>query len=330
MGVKLKLLNEDTIYEHIFERYSLLQKNSQSVNQDLGIESRINGYLELSFEPTDKKSACKDSFSFEVSQSLSSLNSSRDNNNSTTGYVVWSTTPFFLKWLLYSKSGEQFQKGASIACEDDPLKQFCDVEPIFSACESNHDDQPFRQIVELGSGVAGILGIALGNYVDKYVYTDQKALLARLEHNVAHNIDELRLRSLETLTLHVESCRRTPQKLQLDMLSLDWENFDPNPAKLHSLLLPARRAHVTIISMDVVYNEYLIEPYLRTLKGLLHAYRSKKHTVSALLGIQLRDQDVIETFLECAVRDFELNVHVIVDKMIEATRFDLFYVTLRD
>ncbi|SCV05330.1 LANO_0H05116g1_1 [Lachancea nothofagi CBS 11611] len=330
MDVKLKLLNEDTIYEHLFERYSFLQKHAESLKQDLGIVSRSDASLELNFEPPDKKTCHRaETFSFELSQSLSALNSSQDNSNSTTGYVVWTTTPFFLQWLLYSEAGRIFTIGGSIDCEDEPSSSTCEIPAMFSSSSIEIEDQQFHQVIELGCGVCGILGIALGNYVDKYVYTDQKALLNRLKNNIAHNIDELRLRNVTSTTLGFDSRRKTPLQIQIDVLSLDWETFNANPTKIDSLLKPNRTANVSIVSMDVVYNEYLIEPYLKTLSSLLEYYERMGHVPNALLGIQLRDQDVVERFLECAIIDYHLKVYVIMDPVIEVTRFGLYYIKLQ-
>ncbi|SCV00690.1 LAME_0G11364g1_1 [Lachancea meyersii CBS 8951] len=330
-SARLVLLDEETAYEHVFERYTYLQKNANKLKQDLGIVSRSTSSVDLDFEPKDaKKCHRKERFSFEVSQSLSSLNSSKINDNSTTGYVVWSTTPFFLQWLLYSDTGLLFTNGGDLRCDEETPAKCCNVPAMFSDPSIEADNQPLRQIVELGCGVAGILGIALGNYVDKYVLTDQKALLDRLKHNVAHNIDELRLRGMDSTTLGFASPRKTPLKTQMDVLCLDWEKLDPRPANLHNLLKPDRRAIVTIISVDVVYNEYLIEPFLRIVQGLMRAYKELGHVSTALVGVQLRDQDIIQTFLECAIVDFKLRVYAILDADIEATRFGLYYMKLKE
>ncbi|CEP61413.1 S-adenosylmethionine-dependent methyltransferase LALA0_S03e02300g [Lachancea lanzarotensis] len=328
---RLVLLDEDTAFEHVFDRYTNLQKNASKLSQDLGIVSRSTTSVNLEFGPRDEKQCLRrERFSFEISQSLSSLNSSQNNNNSTTGYVVWSTTPFFLQWLLYSPTGHVFAHGGTLECETETNSKTCIIPAIFSDIRLESEEQPLRQIVELGCGVAGILGITLGNYVDKYVYTDQKALLDRLKHNVAANVDEMRMRGMESSTLGFDLPRKTPLRTQMDVLSLDWEKFDPRPAKLHPLLKPQRTAIVTILSLDVVYNEYLIEPYLRTVQGLLRAYKELGHVSYALVGIQLRDQEIIQSFLECAIVEFELLVRAIMDPEIESTRFGLYYIELNE
>ncbi|SCU89601.1 LAFA_0E19372g1_1 [Lachancea sp. 'fantastica'] len=328
---RLVLLDEYSAFEHVFERYTNLQKNAEKLSQDLGIVSRSAASVDLEIGPKDGAHCPrKERFSFEISQSLSSLNSSQDNNNSTTGYVVWSTTPFFLQWLLYSETGQIFTNGGSIECEAETGSKTCTIPAIFSDFALEAEEQPLRQIVELGCGVGGISGIALANYVDKYVYTEQKALLDRLKHNVAANIDELRLRGMESSTLGFELHRKTPLRTQMDVLPLDWEKLDPRPAKLHPLLKPHRTAIVTILSLDVVYNEYLIDPFLRSLQGLLRAYNTMGHVASALIGIQLRDQEIIQSFLECAILEFELQVYAITDPEIESTRFGLYYIKLKD
>lgn len=296
MVLKLQLLNEDTVYEHLFERYSLLQKHADNLKQDLGIISPSSASLDLTFDPTSGSHAAE-SFSFELKQSLTSLNSAKDNNNSTTGYVVWSTTPFFLQWLLYSEAGCVFAKGGLVEAEDDPDNESCTIPPLFSFKDYSEESPtaPPNMVLELGSGVAGILCVALGNYVDKFVCTDQKALLSGLKRNIEANIDELSLRSMTSTTLGFEKHRKTIYKTQLEVLDLDWEKFDTDPQKLPQLLRPEQPTTVYILSMDVVYNEFLINPYLKTLRGLLEAYAFLGHIPKAILGIQLRDQDVIQS-----------------------------------
>lgn len=52
MAFKLWLLDEETIYEHVFERYTQLEGQSGKLAQDLGIQDRRGGVLEITFEPS--------------------------------------------------------------------------------------------------------------------------------------------------------------------------------------------------------------------------------------------------------------------------------------
>ncbi|SCW04173.1 LAFE_0H07690g1_1 [Lachancea fermentati] len=320
MSLRLALLDQDSAYEHLFERYSLLQANASQLQQDLGIISRAAETLELSFDPVES-SHTKDSFSLTLSQSLTGLNSSANNNNSTTGYVAWSTTPFFLRWLLYSQSGSCFTQGANLKMEDGSYLQ---IPPMFST-RKEHD---FYYILELGSGVAGILSTVLANYVEKFVCTDQKALLSGLKRNITDNIDEIYLRNVESTTLGSCTTRKTTSKVLFDIVSLDWETFKPDAGKVDSLLLPSRSGTIYILAMDVVYNDFLIDPFLKTLHGLMSLYSRLGNTVRSIIGIQLRDQDILQEFLDQAVDKYGLRIYAVLDPEIYSSRFAFYYISL--
>ena len=100
--LRLVPLEEETLYEYIFERYMELESNIGQLSQDLGIQSRNQSAVEIDiFNEEKSKVQNKDAFTLTIEQSLTSLNSSQDNNNSTTGYVLWTTSCFMIKWLLY-------------------------------------------------------------------------------------------------------------------------------------------------------------------------------------------------------------------------------------
>lgn len=321
--MELVLLDEETLYEYIFERYVELEANANDLSQDLGILSRNESELEIDIGPhrlvtRKKKAPERDEYTFSIHQNLTSLNSNRDNNNSTTGYVIWTTSTFILKWLLYNDNATIFTRGG--------VKDEVDITSIFQ-CQQ---DDKLRYVLELGTGTSPMFPIVFSNYVDKYVATDQKDILPRLKDNIQENQSECRRRLLKSNTIALDDLkRRTELECQIDIALLDWELFSGSKKSRNDPVLQCGpNFHLTIIAMDVIYNEYLIVPFLTTLESLFVWYTEQNVTVSALIGIQLRTQDVLEMFLEEAIIERQFIVHAVDEKELNKSRFILLHVNL--
>ncbi|EJS42726.1 YLR137W [Saccharomyces arboricola H-6] len=371
MSFKLWALDEDAIHEHVFERYMQLEGQCGKLPQDLGILDRNRGLLELAIEPIGLQSSRKkkrvrrrnkagfvqegedvavDSYHVTVEQSISSLHSSRDNDNSTTGYVVWSTTPFFINWLLYSASAAPFRLGSQVevvngsSCEGHTLE-------LPKLINLSSSDRGKNAILELGAGISGILPVILGNFVDVYVSTDQKGILNKLKHNIMENLSQLTRKQCESRTLQLKPpppppppptpktldtiTTEPPPKptLKLEVAALDWEKINLQDEKTHSLhpelsLIGKTSSSVYVIAMDVIYNEYLIDPFLKALQELKHVFQTSYNLkFHAIVGIHLRSQEVTTLFLEKAVIEYKYTLYDIVDQTIQASRFNLYLIS---
>ncbi|AEY98643.1 FAGL174Wp [Eremothecium gossypii FDAG1] len=311
-------LDEDTLYTHVYERYVELDRHAETLAQDLGIHASDAETLVVDIAPAQPTKS-SDTYSLTVSQSLASLRSSTVNNNSTTGYVLWSGTPFFLCWLLYAPSAAPLRDGGRVPVTDSAA-QFLQLPPLFSA--------PARPVcvVELGSGAAGVAAIVLANYVDRYLVSDQKAILKPLRANLLANISEVSRRTVcSKQTPELSSNRRTPARCELELIALDWERIATVPAALR----PTDAAHVHVIALDVVYNDFLIPPLLTAIKRLLRWY-ADEHAVkaTAYVLVHLRAQDILQTFLEHAIIDLRLRCYYMDEERLRSSRFALYYVTL--
>lgn len=321
MTLKLQRLGEDLIHEHICERYIELASRTESLKQDLGIFDRTRSDISIDIEPpprTSKKRTKKklpptildDRYNLTVEQSITSLHSNRDNSNSTTGYVLWSTTPFFLKWLLYDPQAISFRQGGIV-----------DANVIYGMLK------PSTGILELGGGTAGIMPVVLGNYVGTYICTDQRSLINRMQSNIKNNLLQLNKRRCVSKTLGFEPQFDDDEPaVNLETMPLDWEKFhlshSTTPAELQPL---AKCSTVYIVAMDVIYNDYLIDPFLRTLSLLLKFYQNKKINTHCLVGIHLRAQEVVTEFLEKAVLEFDLPFSYIQSDSLDSSRFSLYF-----
>ena len=222
-----------------------------------------------------------------------------------------------IKWLLYNEHSKIFTKGGHIDNVDIP-----------SMFQYNQDEN-MRCILELGTGISPIFPIIFSNYLDKYVATDQMGILSKLKYNIQQNQQECRRRLLRSNTIELaELKRRTELECELDVVQLDWELFTDKTKRTDPVLLSPEDSHITIIAMDVIYNDYLINPFLKTLKALFEWYTAKKCTVCALIGIQLRTEDVVESFLESCVIEHQFKVYAVDEEQLNKSRFILLYATL--
>ncbi|CCH62407.1 hypothetical protein TBLA_0H01190 [Henningerozyma blattae CBS 6284] len=345
MNEKLFALDEENIYEHLFERYSQLNGNIEGIKQDLGIHDKTQNVIEVDIQDTKvekkkrKKKVRSEIYNFVIEQSLSSLGSSNDNNkNSTTGYVLWSTTLIFLNWLLYGESDvcKLIRNGEAI--QGNEVLKF---DGLFQKNDSGK-----KGIIELGSGISGILSIVMSNHVDYYVATDQNSILNKLKFNIRQNILQLNMKKCKSKSLNfntkeeeedeqrgvdLQDSRQRKQIVQLETLPLDWETFQllknnqplVNSNSKYPILYQLKEdcSSIVILAMDVIYNDYLIKPFLDTVKELFQFYQLKsKIQISCIVGLQLRAQDMIEMFLETIICEYQFVVHHVSDSMLAQTR----------
>lgn len=359
MAFQLVRLDEDSLYEHIFERYVELERHTATLKQDLGIQQRDASTLEIDIEPPEpsdevvrvKKSGRRrrkgdrpaedegartydERYSVVVEQSLSNLNSSVSNNNSTTGYVLWSSTPFFLRWLLYSAEAQPFRNG-NVAVEVEGASEDTIIVPgMYSGAQGDVG------ILELGTGISPLLASVLCNHVSGYVCTDQRGILNKLKQNLRENVSQITRRRCVSASLDIENepegaileeleepsrARRKPT-VRLEVQELDWEKFSADVPHPYLDQLATECETVYILAMDVIYNEYLIGPFLRTLSALRDLFGKKQTRVRCLVGVHLRSQDIATRFLEQAVVEYELPVHSIRGAAIDQSRYALYLV----
>ncbi|KAK9357002.1 hypothetical protein V1523DRAFT_400260 [Lipomyces doorenjongii] len=267
------------------------------------------------------------SVEFEINQSLELLNSQQE--NSTTGAVLWQITPLFAEWLLT------------------PGTVFHNL--LFGKRESGSG----LDVIEIGAGTSGILACALSlalfaHYENdlktgSYIATDQSHILLMLKKNMGSNIPTIQQMAAHlmhrakatpynsvTIATHdknsqddTRECkghsnmrRKANQDLhahksrgshssesersgpRIEVLELDWEHAKTDINYIHDCLwtsqddaIVAKKDFDMVVACDTVYNDFLIAPFVNTLKLLAG------ENTHILLGMQLRSHDVHETFL---------------------------------
>ncbi|THY70403.1 hypothetical protein D6C86_09460 [Aureobasidium pullulans] len=226
-------------------------------SQNLGIIDSHSPLLELSVGSRD----------LSIRQSPAVLNSAR--GGGTTGAVVWKVTPRFAEWLI-SPGNILTQHG------------------IVSAESS---------VLELGSGIAGIVPLTLAPLVQQYIATDQAYALKLLKENIDQNTA-----STPAGTKNKKSSKKAvpAQTSNLQVLSLDWETDD-----VESFLKTnaAVEGVDLVIACDCIYNYALIKPFVQTCVDICRSRQGQRPTV-CVIAQQLRQPDVFEEWLEEFNRHF--------------------------
>ena len=99
---------------------------------------------------------------YTIQQSPSVLSSARAGG--TTGAVLWKITPFFAEWISGLRSN-----------------------PLWTHPDSPLQPPAGKTVVELGCGIAGLVALSLGPWVQHYVATDQEYVHRLLRENLDEN-----------------------------------------------------------------------------------------------------------------------------------------------
>ena len=210
-----------------------------------------------------------------IRQSPTLLSSNRERGS--TGAVVWKVTPLFAQWIT-SESNIFFR--SSILGKS-------------------------SIVLELGSGVAGIIAITLACRIGRYIATDQEYVFKLLKANVEDNCPKTNRsdssvgsRRGKVMGNSGSACARD----RIQVLALDWESSSVSNLPTMMGTNPANVSHVidAIIACDCIYNEALIAPFVRTCADicqLANADSSKKATW-CIVAQQLRSDLVFETWLK--------------------------------
>ncbi|KAM7202030.1 ribosomal lysine N-methyltransferase 5 [Rhypophila sp. PSN 637] len=233
----------------------------------------------------------------------------------TTGAVVWKITPLFAEW---------------ISSPTNPL--FTQEILTSESC-----------VIELGCGIAGIVGLLLTPRVSTYVLTDQTYVAKLLEENITENTQSSSSSSkphnLKQRTARSSKSSTAASKTgggQIRFTTLDWETDEANPSLITSstvLFSPgtsssstqqpstSKRAFDAVLACDCIYNYALVKPFVSTCADLC---RLKQRSSSAnrqgqsgddestenpcicVVGQQLREPSVFEDFLEAFAKEFHV------------------------
>lgn len=205
---------------------------------------------------------------YEIRQSPGLLTSS--NSEGTTGAALWKISPIIAEWLADSTgvlwSTRILHAGANV--------------------------------VELGCGVTGLIGLVLAKSVGLYVSTDQRSVLKLLQENVDANAPALPRSKTRT-------SKKTPHnrgsERNIKILELNWET---DHVDVLDQVLDTQEPIDLVIVCDCVFNDFLLDPLTDMCESI--ASRTQGAPPVFLFAQQLRSDQVFSAFLELLNRKFRI------------------------
>lgn len=202
-------------------------------------------------------------------QSPGLLTSSRAGG--TTGAVLWKITPLLANWLASAP-------------------------PVLAGIL--HAD---AIVVELGCGLAGLIGLALSRLVKLFVLTDQDYVMKYLKENISANSASNKERQKKTKKK--ATVKPSMREENLKTLPLDWEK--DSVENLRAVLPPEASINLVLLC-DCVYNEYLVKPLVQTCVDVCRLGSSETRATVLLIAQQLRSHAIFEIFLDGLMKDFDV------------------------
>lgn len=242
-------------------------------------EGQHLGYVDKSTE-TIVVNLPRSGMEVQVRQSLTELSSKTQ--TSSTGFICWQAAAAFADWVV-----------SDAKC------------PFHGAFKGSNGG---LTVVELGAGVGAVCASVLGPLTRHYVATDQRHILKLLKANFAENVPDHRYTSstLEPVQNTPKSAKKGFQCAKVDFVEFDWERLHE---ALYNFSEVEQQKPDLVIACDTVYNEYLVPPFLEAISALLGPQST------AVVALQLRDEDVMHVFLEKALGS-GLNVYSVPDHLL--------------
>lgn len=209
----------------------------------------------------------------------------------TTGAVIWDVTPVFAEWIATSSN------------------------VLFK----NSILGPDTTVLELGSGIGGVIGLMLAPLIKHFVFTDQEYVLKILRQNIEENTivsrEQRAPKSKKSKSLKHQSSEAVPSKIEV--LALDWETSALEQLP-HVLNTDGSSGGIDVVlAVDCVFNENIVEPLVQTCRTLSHfRHADSTRPTVCVFAQQLRQPDVFEQWLRTVLRDF--SVWRIPDEMLSA------------
>ncbi|KIW09997.1 hypothetical protein PV08_11773 [Exophiala spinifera] len=208
---------------------------------------------------------------YELRQSPALLKSNR--KEGTTGAVLWKVTPLLAAWL------------ASFPA------MLADLNAL----------HPNATVVELGCGLAGLIGLVLSRVVKCYVLTDQEYVMKYLKENISANshANKPQLRATKK-----RSSPRVPDLTSsLKTMALDWET---DRAENLLAVISSEDCIDLVILCDCVYNDFLVKPLIQMMIDICRLGLPKPKQTVVLIAQQLRSDSIFEFFLDSLMQEFHV------------------------
>ena len=208
---------------------------------------------------------------YAIEQSPGLLKSSR--RGGTTGAVLWKVTLVVAEWLA-SRDNALWNIG--VLARDTTM-------------------------LELGCGVAGLVGLAVGPLIAKYVLTDQDYVMKKLHRNLELNQGKPSSQKPVARQRIKQSPEDTRGCSNLQTLCLDWEH-DSVQNLQH--VLGGNQGIDIVLLCDCVYNDFLIAPLAQTCVEICSLSTSRQMIL--LIAQQLRSDEVFEVWIATLLARFRV------------------------
>ena len=270
------------------EEESFLLFSQKIPSQDLGFVDAKTTSLEITVSGRD----------LNIQQSPTLLSSNREGG--TTGAVVWKITPLFAQWMT-SDSNIFFRSSV------------LDESSI---------------VLELGSGVSGIVAIALAGRIGRYIATDQEYVFKLLKANIEGNHPRGK-GSGSSMTKHHGKAHlyngSASARSKIEVLALDWESslVSSLPTIMSTNSAEVSQVIGAIVACDCIYNESLIRPFVRTCADICQLADTEKPTL-CIVAQQLRSATVFEAWLKAfhkLFRVWRIPDNLLIDGLKEGSGF---------
>ncbi|KAI1095928.1 hypothetical protein F5B19DRAFT_489100 [Rostrohypoxylon terebratum] len=237
------------------------------------IPSQNLGFVDPKSTTLDLNVAGKD---YVIHQSPTILN----RPGSTTGAVVWKITPLVADWLASSDS-------------------FLWTSGILS---------PTSNILELGCGISGLVGLVLAPLLARYTLTDQSYVGRLVEKNIEEN---KHLLDPSKPTAVSQKRKGKPlavkSKIKLRFLPLDWELDEVTSSLTGDDNI---KSFDVVIACDCIYNDTLIQPLVQTCADVCSLRSADENATDkptvCLVAQQLRDPEIFEGWVKEFSRYFRV------------------------
>jgi len=160
----------------------------------------------------------------------------------TTGAVLWEVTQHFAEWMV-SPSNPMLKHG------------------VLNSTST---------ILELGSGITGLIGIVMAPFIRRFIFTDQEYVLKMLQKNIDENPaiapSATKTRDKKHKTKTASQQQQPPRtNNHMEVMALDWE-----VSSLQQLpqLLGDDEGVDAVLAVDCVFNESLVKPLVQTCKAI--------------------------------------------------------------
>ena len=211
---------------------------------------------------------------FTLTQSPGLLQSDREGG--TTGAAVWATSVRVAQWI--ADPGNVLFKQSVLG--------------------------PTSSVLELGSGISGVVGCVLAPRIERLILTDQQYTLKLLKENVAAN----------TVTTSTPKSKKQTKgsshkhaSSNIDIEPLDWETDSIAPFLTSNGLTTGVDV---VLACDCIYNYALIEPFTQACADICRVRQQASSELDELqptvcvVAQHLRQPDVFEEWAEVFMRKF--------------------------